>query len=551
MDIQVTEPAASLLQEIKKVEPHQRQEDLLSLPDEIFEALYGGAAYGGKSFILTLLPIIRGFYKCRGFKGILFRRNYNDLEKEVIRLSHEYFPATDGVYNEQKHSWKWPTWGTYFDFGHINHLADLKRQYDTAQYNYAAFDELTHFEEAMYLYIVGSRVRPGGDFHISFARSGSNPGGIGQTFVFNRFVKICETGYKVIKDKKTGLYRIFIPAFLQDNPYGLQYDPQYAQKLEMLPEAEKRAKKYGDWHAFEGSVFPEFRPIRFPGEPDNALHVIEPFTIPEWWPRILSIDWGKRAMCHAMWAAVSPNKRVYIYRERKWIGRDLPFWASEVRELSFGENMVNVTICGSAWQDRGVETIAEQFQRHSGFAPSSSDNSPGSRISGLQLCHDFLRWEQRHLHQTREDFYDIDKAQWIYRNFGAEALAQYKSQFIDEEPEMNLPKLQIFDHCETIIETIPVAVYDEKRKEDMAEFSGDDPLDNFRYLCKAINRYLTGADDEVKKMRIVQDALAQLNTTGDQTSFYRRMERMEHPPAPSSASRRKPFRSGRSYGRYH
>jgi hypothetical protein len=46
----------------------------------------------------------------------------------------------------------------------------------------------------------------------------------------------------------------------------MEYDPQYLQKLEILPEAEKKAKKYGDWHAFEGSVFPEFRPIRYPGE---------------------------------------------------------------------------------------------------------------------------------------------------------------------------------------------------------------------------------------------------------------------------------------------
>jgi len=44
MNIQVREPAEDIL---KRVEPHQRQEDLLSLPDEVFEALFGGAAYGG------------------------------------------------------------------------------------------------------------------------------------------------------------------------------------------------------------------------------------------------------------------------------------------------------------------------------------------------------------------------------------------------------------------------------------------------------------------------------------------------------------------------
>jgi len=524
MNIQVREPAEDIL---KRVEPHQRQEDLLSLPDEVFEALFGGAAYGGKSFILTLLPIIRGFYKQRGFKGIIFRRNFGDLEKEVIRLSHEYYPSTGGIYNETKHSWRWPEYSSYLDFGHINHMADLKKQYDTAQYNYAAFDELTHFEEAMYIYIVGSRVRPGSDFRISLARSGTNPGGIGQTFVYNRFVKPCEGGYKIMRDKKTGLLRAFIPSFLEDNPYGLLYDPLYAQKLEMLPENEKRAKKYGDWHAFEGSVFPEFRPIRFPGEPDNALHVIEPFSIPEWWPRILSIDWGKRAMCHAMWAAIGPNKRVYVYRERAWYGRDLPYWASEVKELSDRENIIITTLCGSAWQDRGTETIASQFQRYSGLPPTSSDNTPGSRVAGLQLCHDFLRWENKNLHLARETFYDIEKANYIFRLFGEEALARYRSQFIDEEPESNLPKIQFFNTCPVVVETIPTAIHDDKNKEDIAEFDGDDPIDNFKYLCKTAMRYLTGADEEVKRLSIIQAAVNKLNETQDQTGYYRQMEKLE------------------------
>lgn len=524
MQVSLSDPGNGFIREIT---PHLRQEDFLSIPDEVFEALYGGAAYGGKSFILTVLPLIRGFYKFRGFKGILLRRNYNDLEREVIRLSKEYYPLTGAIYNETKHSWTWPEYGSYFDFGHIQHMADVKRQYDTAQYNYCAFDELTHFEEQMYIYMVGSRVRPGSSFNIAIARSGTNPGGIGQTFVYNRFVKPDEKGYKILRDTKTGLYRTYIPCLPQDNPYGMAYDPQYLQKLEILPEAEKNAKKYGDWHAFEGSVFPEYRPIRFPGEPENALHVIEPFTIPEWWPRILSIDWGKRAMCHAMWGAIAPTKRLYVYRERSWLGKDLPFWASEVKEVSHGENIVNTTICGSAMQDRGVETIADQFQRYSGLVPSSSDNSPGSRIAGLQLCHDFLRWQQTEKLIADGEFYDLDKANYIFRNHGQDALARYRSQFMDEPEETNLPKIQFFSHCEIIIDTIPIAVYDEKKKEDIKEFNGDDPLDNFRYLCKAAQRYLDGATDEMETQRLVQAAVERLNLTNDQTGFYRQMERIE------------------------
>lgn len=540
--IHVRDPSEDIGNDIRKVEPHQRQEDFLRLPDDVFEALFGGAAYGGKSFILTLLPLIRGFYKQRGFKGIIFRRNYNDLEKEVIRLSHEYYPATGGIYNETKHSWRWPEYGSYMDFGHINHMSDLKRQYDTAQYNYGAFDELTHFDEAMYIYIAGSRIRPGSDFRISIVRNGTNPGGVGQKFVFDRFVKPCETGYKILRDKKTGLLRTFIPSFLQDNPYGLLYDPLYAQKLEMLPENEKRAKKYGDWHAFEGSYFTEFRPIRFPHEPEIALHVIEPFGIPEWWPRILSIDWGKRAMCHAMWGAISPNGRLYVYRERHWIGKDVPFWASEIKEISHNENIIQTVLCGSAWQDRGTETISDQFQKYSGLVATSTENTPNTRVPGWQVVHDMLRWEPVVTLKAQGEFYNFDTAMHIFRNFGEEALIKYKMQFMDETEEKNLPKIQFFSTCPLVTETIPLAVHDdEKNVEDVKEFDGDDPLDNLRYLSKAAMRYLTGTDEEIVRIRAVNNAMNHLATTQDVTSFYRKMEHIEAAKVIKGAVRKSRF----------
>lgn len=515
------------------IKPNEGKQELFaSLPDDIFEALYGGAAYGGKTWILTLFPLFREFYKYRGFKGIIFRRSFPDLEKEVIRLSKEYYPKTGGVYNEQKHSWFWEEFQSYMDFGHANKSSDIT-SYDSAQYNYCAFDELTHFDAYPYHYMVGSRVRPGSaSCNIAIARNGTNPGGIGQTFVYDRFIKPYEEGGRVLKDKETGLTRIFIPALIEDNPHGQAFDPGYAKKLEILKvvsPAEYRAKRYGDWHAFKGSVFTTFRPIRFPGEPSNALHVIPQFRIPEWWPRVLSIDWGKRAMCYAMWGAISPDRRVYVYRERAWKGRDLPFWATEIRLIhdETTELPVQTILCGSAWQNRGVELISDEFQKYSDLVPTSSENTPGSRIAGLQLVHDFLRWEKIDKLKSKGEVYLIDKAQEIYRKFGPEALERYKSQFYDEPEEENLPIMQIFDTCKVLIETIPLAQYDDKKIEDIAEFDGDDPIDDLRYFCKGVKRYLMG---EIGNMDFVakQHQIAQeLEVTQDMTRFYRQMEALE------------------------
>ncbi len=516
----------------KHIKPHQKQEDVLTLPDEIFEALYGGAAYGGKSWLLTMLPIFRGFYKYRGFKGIILRRKFPDLEREIIRLSKEYYPQTGGKYNDQKHSWEWPAYGSYMDFGHVQHNTDIS-QYDSAQYNYCGFDELTHFDAYPYHYMVGSRVRPGGDFHIAIVRNGTNPGGPGQTFVYNRFVKPFEDGYKVLRDEATTLLRIFIPALAEDNPYGMEYDPLYVKKLEILresSEAEYKAKRYGDWHAFKGSVFTTFRAMRFPGEPDNALHVIEPFTIPEWWPRILSIDWGKTAMCYAMWGAISPDKRVYVYRERAWHGKDIAIWASEIREIhdETHEQPEVTVLCGSAWQNRGSNTISDDFTKYSGLVAISSENNPGSRISGLQTVHDFLRWESKTLSRSRELFYDLGKAQTIYRLYGPDALARYKSQFLDEADESNIPILQIFNTCTTLIDTIPQCCYDEKRTEDVAEFEGDDPYDDLRYFCKVCRRYINGEIGKMEEQMKVNEVIQKYEQTGDMTAFYRQMEVLEN-----------------------
>jgi hypothetical protein len=534
MQVEVLDPGSDFIREVRL---HERQEDFASIPDTVFEALYGGAAYGGKSFLLTLLPLIRGFYKFRGFKGIILRRKFPDLEREIIRLSKEYYPMTGARYNETKHSWEWPEYGSYMDFGHVQHTSDI-RQYDSAQYNYCAFDELTHFEESMYIYMVGSRVRPGSAFNVAIVRNGTNPGGIGQTFVYNRFVKPCESGYKILVDSKTSLKRIFIPALPQDNPHGMKYDPDYLNKLEILSDAEKRAKKYGDWHAFEGSVFTEFRPIRFPNEPENALHVIPPFEIPKWWPRICSIDWGKRAMCHALWAAISPDKRAYIYRERTWKGVDVPYWAAEVGEISRTENLVHCTMCGSAWQEHGVETIAQQFQRYSGITPHSSDNKIGSRVAGLQTVHDFLRWTPKQRHIVTED-YSYETAEEIFRKYGSEAKLLYLKQFEDEPLETNLPRLLIFEEAAPVlVETIPIVVYDERKDEDIQEFSGDDAIDNLRYLCKTINRYCEGLGPEHERIQKEAEAVKRLQQTSDWTSFYRHMETIEQSSRKSFGVRR-------------
>jgi hypothetical protein len=147
------------------------------------------------------------------------------------------------------------------------------------------------------------------------ARSGSNPGNVGNNWVRDYFVKPARKGGVTLRSGITGQLRYFLTVFVYDNPLVAEKDPAYLKMLEGLPEAEKKAKLYGDWWAFAGSVFPEFRVEHFGDEPENALHVIEPFDIPSWWPVVIAIDWGFKAHTWAGWFALSPDgQSLFIQR---------------------------------------------------------------------------------------------------------------------------------------------------------------------------------------------------------------------------------------------
>ena len=216
------------------------------------------------------------------------------------------------------------------------------------------------------------------------------PGGIGHTWTYKRFIKPYPKGGKIIVGSG-GNKRIYIHSTLEDNKH---IDPTYKQSLQGITiEAERKAKLLGDWDAYQGQVFDEFRDRKFEDEPDNALHVIEPFDIPQWWPRIVIGDWGFAAMTWIGYAAISPSKRVYIYREQYWVKTKIAEWAPHVKLYIDKECPRLIRFCKSARQDRGQEhTIQQQIEDELGQSIELSNNTPGSRVAGKLLIHEYLRW---------------------------------------------------------------------------------------------------------------------------------------------------------------
>ncbi len=498
--------------------PHRKQEVFLTLPDWIYEVMYGGAAGPGKTEALYMLPLVRQFHQHPRYKGLILRRTFPELEAEIILRSKQWYASTGAKYNEQKKRWTFPA-GGYQAFGHCEHEKDITK-YDGVEYNYVGFDELTHFTEYQYTYLAGSRVRSSSSELPAIVRSGTNPGNVGHKWVRDRFVQPYKDGMKLLKDKRTGLYRMFVPAFLDDNPTLMHNDPLYAQKLMMLPtEAERRAKRYGDWYTFEGQVF-SFRLEPLPDEPINARHVIEPFAIPFWWPRVAAIDWGHAAHTWIGWAAIAPDGRVYLYREYFEKRKLLSEWATEFKRLSENDALEEVHLDPSAWQNRGVETIDQQFTEYSGYVPVKAVND---RIGGKMLLHDYLRWTPKPKSKDVTFEFDKDLGDKIFRNYGVEKYREYLSFFDEDQAEGPLPKLQIFSHCTAVQDAIPNCVYDPNNPEDVLEFSGDDPYDGIRYLLQAVARFKERSIREGRKYDLlakIEGHYQQGQQQGDMTQFY-------------------------------
>jgi hypothetical protein len=513
--------------------PTKPQSVFASLPWTIKEAFFGGGAGGGKSDLLLVLPLLLQLHKNPRFKQLFTRRTYKELKLEIVPRSRDIYQRFGATFNQSDMAWTFPreeqygsgarNSGAMIFFGHCEHENDV-HNYDSMEINLFSPDELTSFTEYMYVYIGFTRVRTSDPSLPAIIRGAGMPGGIGHTFVKKRFVDPAPDGNTIIIGK-AGVKRFYVHATLLDNPH---IDPAYKQSIDALPESERRAK-LGDWDAFLGQVFDEFRDKRYPDEPENAIHVIDEFEIPAWWPRIVIGDWGFAAMTWIGFVAISPSGKVYIYRELYWIKTYIEDWAPIAKDFIDKENIKFIKFCKSAGQDRGQEhTIQQQISSALGRDILLTSNSPGSRVSGKMLIHEYLRWKPKPIiPQSEIPVYNEAYAMQLFRIKGQKAYDDYQDLFKLHEPEVNIPKLQIFKCCTVLIDAIKACSHDKKKVEDIAEFDGDDPIDGLRYIVDAAESYVSTATKEMEKIQKQEHVLQLLGNTQDYTSFYRNMRGIE------------------------
>lgn len=393
------------------------------------EVLFGGAAGGGKSYG-QLIDALLFALKYAGSKQLILRNTFPELQRSLVLVSVTLYPTEVASYNQSRYVWQFVN-GSRIEFGYLESDKDVQK-YQSAEYDVIRFDELTHFTEFQYTYMI-SRVRGANDFPKQ-VKSSTNPGNRGHAWVKARFIDPMPP--ETVYTDANGRTRIFIPARVQDNKFLIDADPDYIKRLDQLPEDQRRALRDGDWDTFEGQYFPEF---------NRDIHVIEPFEIPAHWRRYRAIDYGLD-MLACYWIAVDSQNKSYVYKELYQDNLIISDAAKAILRVNGNDNIYSTFAPPDLWNRRQEtgKSAADLF-RENGVLLTKVSN---------------------------------DRVQGWYN------LKEWLKPYEDEQGILTA-KLVIFKNCINLIRCIPQLQHDEKNPNDVATEPHEitHAPDAIRYYC--------------------------------------------------------------------
>lgn len=417
------------------------------------ETLFGGAAGGGKSYA-SVADAMAFCLQHQNVHAYMFRRTYPELEDSLIRTALTLIPDGVGRYIAGRHDWEFPN-GSAIHFRHCKSADDVIK-YQGAEIHRLYIDELTHWPLGSFEFLK-TRVRASSNLGIEpIAKFTTNPGGLGHSWVKQRFIAPADpltVFYNEVKSEALGgkvrrMSRIYIPAKATDNPH---LNEAYIFELEQKPKALREALLEGSWDSYEGQVFSEF--IDNPDGYDSRVrtHVINPFRIPESWPRFRAMDWGYAKPFGLIWAAVSPDDTVYVYRE--WYG------------------------CEADQPNTGVKLSASEVAQ--GIRRVEDEYEHGRHITGIADPHIYDT-------QTGDSVGDIMAREGVYfikaNNSRLLGWAQIHDRLAFDED--GTCKLYFFSSCTQCIRTLPALPYSmgKGKAEDVDTESEDHLADAIRYM---------------------------------------------------------------------
>ncbi len=251
------------------------QEAFLSTPADI--AIYGGAAGGGKSYGLLLEPL-RHFDNAK-FGAVIFRRNSTQVRIEggLWDESQTLYGPLQAHPREAFLEWTFPS-GARVKFAHLEHDKSVL-DWQGSQIAFIGFDELTHFSQKQFFYML-SRNRSASGVP-GYVRATCNPD-------VDSWVRelidwwVGEDGYAI--QKRSGILRwfvriddemvwadsrdelidtygsdmepkslTFIPANIYDNRILIEKDPAYLANLKALNRVDRERLLGANWNIRESA----------------------------------------------------------------------------------------------------------------------------------------------------------------------------------------------------------------------------------------------------------------------------------------------------------
>ena len=366
-------------------------------------AIYGGSAGSGKSFAELLLASLH--VSNPRFGAVIFRRTIKQVKDEggIWDQSAELFPLIGATPNLSGMFWKFPS-GANVQFAGIETEAS-KLTYQGSQICYILFDELTHFSESMFFYMMSRNRSTCGVKPRMRATTNPEPGWVkkllapwvdrkypipaksGELRWFireNNEIKwvpkpvdrgACTDGPNLEGCYKDGCLKCFPPeksitfirASIYDNRDLLKVNPEYLSNLQALHDVDRKRLLEGDWDAKpEHLMIDAF---------DESRHVVSWREIPPDWKRYIGADFGGINGAEVV-IAEDPDNGNLIVVDEDWPGESRSFEsiANKIRKMCKG------TPHKGAGGNRTTEQGWRQAMRKEGIPmsePNKKHTNPG------------------------------------------------------------------------------------------------------------------------------------------------------------------------------
>lgn len=424
--------------------PSEKQK--LFLTDHHKHVGFGGARGGGKSWAVRAKAVRLALYQ-PGITIMIIRRTYPELLANHIKplrsMLHCGTKDAIATYNDGKKIMSFPN-GSEIMFGYCNSEGDVDR-YQGTEVDVLFVDEATMLSEEQIKRLTAC-VRGVNKFPKRIYYT-CNPGGKGHAYIKRIFI---DRDY--ISGERPEDYS-FIQSRVYDNHALMAAYPEYVHELESLPEALRKAWLEGDFNAFVGQVFAEWRNDPQHYQDRRWTHVIDDFHLDDSCKIYRGFDFGYSKPFATVWIAIPQDNygRMFLFKEYYGCTRQADTGvqmepreiARKIREIENTDPFLKgKTIHGIAdpaiWQNTTGESISDMMM-HEGVYFSKGDHS---RLAGLMQLHYRLKFDS-----------------------------------------MGLPMMYIFKSCTNVIRTLPVLIYDDKHPEDVDTTMEDHLYDAIRYVA--------------------------------------------------------------------